>query len=205
VLLALGGAVGGAWIYARWQRERNKPINRLRRGARVMGSRLGERMPDVDELPPATAPMSGAAAALLLSGLLASRLFNRGNKRADQASDTFEGGGKGVKRGRQAAEAVGRQAMRHGRDAAEVGVRRGREAAETGVRRGREAAERGRKEARRFAERIPSDELAGLAADRQSRGVGLGLGGLGVVGAAAFLIWRLTRRPSEPKPWYAAG
>jgi hypothetical protein len=30
-LLTLGGAISGAWLYARWQRERNKPLNRLRR------------------------------------------------------------------------------------------------------------------------------------------------------------------------------
>jgi hypothetical protein len=30
-LLTLAGAVGGAWAYARWSNERNKPINRLRR------------------------------------------------------------------------------------------------------------------------------------------------------------------------------
>jgi hypothetical protein len=30
-LLALGGAIAGAWLYARIQRERNKPLNRLRR------------------------------------------------------------------------------------------------------------------------------------------------------------------------------
>jgi hypothetical protein len=29
--LTLGGAAAGAWLYARWQRERNKPLNRLRR------------------------------------------------------------------------------------------------------------------------------------------------------------------------------
>ena len=32
--LAAAGAVGGAWLYRRWQRERNRPINRLRRQAR---------------------------------------------------------------------------------------------------------------------------------------------------------------------------
>jgi hypothetical protein len=41
----------------------------LRRGAREVTSRLGERIPDVEELPQAAAPMSGAAAALLLTGL----------------------------------------------------------------------------------------------------------------------------------------
>ena len=30
-LLTLGGAVGGAWLYSRWQRERNKPVSRVRR------------------------------------------------------------------------------------------------------------------------------------------------------------------------------
>jgi hypothetical protein len=40
-VLAVGGGVGGAWLYARWQRERNRPINRLRRGARDMAARLG--------------------------------------------------------------------------------------------------------------------------------------------------------------------
>jgi hypothetical protein len=33
VLLALGSAITGAWLYARWQRARNKPISRLKRGA----------------------------------------------------------------------------------------------------------------------------------------------------------------------------
>ena len=31
VLLAVIGAAGGAWLLARWQAERNKPINRLKR------------------------------------------------------------------------------------------------------------------------------------------------------------------------------
>jgi hypothetical protein len=30
-LLTLAGAVAGAWLYARWERERDKPINRIRR------------------------------------------------------------------------------------------------------------------------------------------------------------------------------
>ena len=58
-VLTIGGAIGGAWLYARWQRERNKPINRLRRGARDVASRLGERMPDVEDLPYGAAPRLG--------------------------------------------------------------------------------------------------------------------------------------------------
>lgn len=30
-LLTLGGAIGGAWLYSRWQRERNKPVSRIKR------------------------------------------------------------------------------------------------------------------------------------------------------------------------------
>jgi hypothetical protein len=30
-LLTLGGALGGAWLYSRWHRERNKPIRRVLR------------------------------------------------------------------------------------------------------------------------------------------------------------------------------
>jgi|SRR5579864_7052303 len=30
-LLTLGGAIGGAWLYSRWQHARNRPINRLLR------------------------------------------------------------------------------------------------------------------------------------------------------------------------------
>src|SRR6266851_3817056 len=78
-LLSIGGAIGGAYLYARWQRERNKPINRLRRGARDVSSRLGERMPDVEDLPHGAAPMSGAATALLLTGLVASRALRHGS------------------------------------------------------------------------------------------------------------------------------
>jgi hypothetical protein len=30
-LLTLGGAIGGAWLYSRWSKQRNKPLSRLRR------------------------------------------------------------------------------------------------------------------------------------------------------------------------------
>jgi len=32
VVLMVGGGIGGAWLYARWQRERNRPINPARYG-----------------------------------------------------------------------------------------------------------------------------------------------------------------------------
>jgi hypothetical protein len=101
-LLSIGGALGGAWLYARWQRERNKPINRLRRGARDVATRLGERMPDVDDLPHAAAPMSGAATALLLTGLVASRALRRGS--ADRTEDALNQTNEYLDRGRELIE-----------------------------------------------------------------------------------------------------
>jgi hypothetical protein len=68
-LLAVGGGVAGAWLYQRRQRERNKPINRLRRRAQDFASRL----PEVDELPDTTAPLGGVAAALLATAVLIAR------------------------------------------------------------------------------------------------------------------------------------
>jgi hypothetical protein len=104
-LLSIGGAIGGAWLYARWQRERNKPMNRLRRGARDVASRLGERMPDVEDLPHGAAPMSGAATALLLTGLVASRALRRGSPdrteaALNQTNEYLELGRELIERGR---------------------------------------------------------------------------------------------------------
>ena len=78
-LLTVGGAIGGAFLYARWQRERNKPLNRLRRGARGMAHQVGDRISDfdLDDLPVGRAPMGGAASALLLAALLGSRALRR--------------------------------------------------------------------------------------------------------------------------------
>ena len=42
LMLSIVGAVGGAWLYARWQRERNKPINRLRRAGTTLLNEASE-------------------------------------------------------------------------------------------------------------------------------------------------------------------
>ena len=167
-LLSIGGAIGGAWLYARWQRERNKPINRLRRGARDVASRLGERMPDVEDLPHGAAPMSGAATALLLTGLVASRAMRRGStdqreEMRDQAADLLT-------------ESL-REALGRGRDAIE---------------RGRDVAERGRKESRRMASRLPTDRLPDVE-PRRPAVLGIGFGGLAVLVGGTYLIWRILR------------
>jgi hypothetical protein len=174
-LLSIGGAIGGAWLYARWQRERNKPINRLRRGARDVASRLGERMPDVEDLPHGAAPMSGAATALLLTGLVASRAMRRNapdhrEELRDQATDLLT-------------ESL-REALGRGRDVLE----RGRDVAE----RGRDVAERGRKQSRRMPSRVPTDRLPDVESRRPAI-FGIGFGGLAVLIGGTYVIWRLLR------------
>jgi hypothetical protein len=143
LLLTLGGMVGGAWLYARWQRERNKPINRLRRRAHDMASRLGERLPDVDDVPVGAAPMSGAASALLLAALLATRALHRPSTedRLDEMRERAPG-------------------------------------------------------------LVSRPEQAGR---RQPIFLGLGFGGLAVVAAGGYVLWRLLRAAgANPQPtWYA--
>jgi len=117
-VLAVSGGVGGAWLYARWQRERNKPINRLRRGAREVAGRLGERIPDVDELPYGAAPMSGAATALLLTALVVTRALRR-----DTDDPAREVRGHTVSLLRESAH----QAMERGQDAMKQGRKQSRQ------------------------------------------------------------------------------
>jgi hypothetical protein len=50
IAVAISSAAVGAWVYARWQRERNKPINRFRRQARQTASEVRSRVPNPDEL-----------------------------------------------------------------------------------------------------------------------------------------------------------
>ncbi len=70
--LGLVGGVG-VWLWLRWQRERNKPINRIRRQARQAAGQarqrataLREQMPDLPEFPDeARRPAVGLGTALL--------------------------------------------------------------------------------------------------------------------------------------------
>jgi hypothetical protein len=70
--LGLAGGVG-VWLWMRWQRERNKPINRFRRQARYAAGQarkqataLREQMPDLPDIPDeARRPAAGLGTALL--------------------------------------------------------------------------------------------------------------------------------------------
>jgi len=173
-LLVVSGGVGGAWLYARWQRERNKPINRLRRGARDMASRLGERIPDVDELPSGAAPMSGAATALLLAAIVASRALRHDPD--DDATHDLQ---------MRATEAL-RESLNEARE------------------RGQDAVKRGRKESRKLQSRVSSEQLTSLDDDRKPAFMGIGLGGLAVIAGGAYALWRFLRRGQPDRStWYS--
>lgn len=69
VPVAVGWAIGvgtcagvAGWLWLRWQRERNKPINRIRRQARQTAYEIRERMPSGEE---AARPAVGLSTALL--------------------------------------------------------------------------------------------------------------------------------------------
>lgn len=192
-VLALSGAVGGAWLYARWQRERNKPINRLRRGARDVASRLGDRLPDVvDDLPRGAAPMSGVATALLLSGLMLTRAMRHDS---DDRVDVARG-----QAGNFVRDVVGSDLVR---DSLREALGFGRDAMD----RGRDALESGRE----YSDSIPvgklSARLESIEPRKPAMFMGLGFGGLAVVSGGAYLVWRLLRgsNPRPQQPWYAGG
>jgi hypothetical protein len=61
--VGFGVCVGvGVWLWMRWQRERNKPINRIRRQARQTADDLRDRMPSSDQ---AAVPAVGLSTAVL--------------------------------------------------------------------------------------------------------------------------------------------
>jgi hypothetical protein len=187
-------AIGGTLLYNRWQHERNKPINRLRRGAKDMAHRIGDRMPEVDDLPAGTAPIGTAASALILTGVVLSRAMRRSTESdraaeiSDQARDAFDA----------LREALwqGRGAMQRGRDMPAV-----RDALDMGrgaLEKGRDAAKHRGKEASAEVRKAKSSRGSGPF-------LGLGFGGLAIVAGGAYIVWRFMRgetRLSTPPTWY---
>jgi hypothetical protein len=79
------GAVG-MWLYLRWQRERNRPVNRLRRQARWAADEIRERVPGS---PDASTTAMGLAAALLSTALVVWRRL-RGSQDEDDEAEAAE-------------------------------------------------------------------------------------------------------------------
>jgi hypothetical protein len=129
--MGIGWAVGvgmcagvGIWLWMRWQRERNKPINRIRRQARQTASQarqtayeLRDRMPSTDE---AAVPAVGLSTAVLPILVWA---WQRSRSRSAQSE----------LRGRTESEARGRaeKAVRRGQKAARWSDRAARQAMQT--------------------------------------------------------------------------
>lgn len=80
--LAAGSALG-VWLFLRWQRERNKPINRLRRQARQAATDLRDRVPSSDDV---VSPSLGVLAALASTALVLVRRLQGQGKRPTQAA-----------------------------------------------------------------------------------------------------------------------
>jgi hypothetical protein len=88
-LLVPVGVAFGVWLYVRRRREQNKPINRLRRQARLTAAEIRDRVPDRDEL---IQPAMGLLAAAASTGVVAWRQAQRQRavKRASAAISEVE-------------------------------------------------------------------------------------------------------------------
>jgi len=114
--LGLVGGIG-VWLWMRWQRERNKPINRLRRQAdqaRKRAYALREQMPDVPE--EAVRPAMGLGTALVS---LAFFLWQQSQSRSrqDEMRSKIDSRSRDA---RKRADKASRQATKAGRKAVET-------------------------------------------------------------------------------------
>jgi hypothetical protein len=82
--LFAAGAVG-MWLFLRWQRERNRPVNRLRRQAQWAAAEIRERVPGS---PDTSTTALGLAAALLSRGL---EVWGRTRRGHDEEEPTDQG------------------------------------------------------------------------------------------------------------------
>jgi hypothetical protein len=105
VALGVGGGVGG-WLFLRWQRERNKPINRLRRQAKQAAGELRERVPSSPE--EAVRPAAGLTTALLSIAIIVWQQAQARSRQADKvvSRQTKQAGKRADKVVGRAAEAM---------------------------------------------------------------------------------------------------
>jgi len=113
----LAGGVG-VWLWMRWRRERNKPLNRLRRQARQTAAQarqrafaLREQMPEIPEFPEdATRPAVGVGTALLSVAVVLWQQWRARSRSEARTRDVRKHAGKASKHaskmGRKAADTV---------------------------------------------------------------------------------------------------
>jgi hypothetical protein len=183
-LAMVGTAVGGALLYRRWQRERNRPINRLRRQAQGVARQVGQRLPDrhlIEERlpePEVAAPVGGVGTALLVGGLVAAQMLRRRREQsameqaAQMAQDSIENARDTWPQSMEALlRRVGEMSL------PSPSPDRMRHMAEAGVTR----------------------------LEPATKPAGIGLGGLLALGAAGYLAWRaINRQDQTPKGWRPA-
>lgn len=125
--LALVGGGVGVWVFMRWRRERNKPINRLRRQAKQSADiarrrayELRDRMPEMPEFPDeATRPAVGLGTALVSLAILLwqqSQSRSRVDEARSRARDVSRRADKASKMSREAS----RRATKMGKRAADT-------------------------------------------------------------------------------------
>jgi len=82
ITLGVCGGVGG-WLFLRWRRERNKPINRIRRQAKHAAGELRDRVPSSPE--DAVRPAAGLGTALLSIAVILWQQSQARSRQADKA------------------------------------------------------------------------------------------------------------------------
>jgi hypothetical protein len=120
----MGGV--GVWLWMRWQRERNRPINRLRRQARQTASQararateLYDQMPDFPEFPDeARRPAAGAGLGTALLSLAI--VLWRVSQTRSQTEEARAQADQASRKVRQRADKTSRQASDTGRQAAQA-------------------------------------------------------------------------------------
>jgi hypothetical protein len=200
MIVAVVGGAGGAWLYSRWQRERNKPINRLRRGAEDVRQRLSDT-----DIPEGAAPMGGAAA-LLISSLVLARALRRDTTNMPSRDDARDILSEALGLARQRAQGVswtdllelGREqaervpwseAMERGRGQARDLAKHARKTREARRARAREVMQTRKTQARDALEAL--QEQYGDFEPRKAGGIGIGV--LAGISAVGYLVWRMLR------------
>jgi|SRR5579864_5527633 len=127
VTVAIGGGIG-VWLWMRWQRERNKPINRLRRQARQTASQarqrayaLRDQMSDLPEFPEeARRPAMGLGTALLSIAVLLWQQSQARRSRLDEARSEFNSRSRDARKRTEKAKHASKEAGKAGRRAMEA-------------------------------------------------------------------------------------
>ncbi|MBV8714047.1 MAG: hypothetical protein JO020_28100 [Chloroflexi bacterium] len=122
--VAIGGGIG-VWLWMRWQRERNRPINRLRRQAEQARQRAYELRSQIPDMPEeAVRPAMGLGTALLTVAVVLWQQAQSRRSQVDQArsrsKDIRGRADKASRDARKRAETTSRKARDAGKQATQA-------------------------------------------------------------------------------------